>query len=166
MRQLDEVKAQLEQLQQWRSAVDDGRATLELLYDLEADEELLAEANGGLQNLKAALDRWELERLLSGVYDKEGAVDLDQCRRRRHRRAGLGGDAGAHVPPLVRGRGMEGGGHRRAARRTGGAQELTLRSRARTPTASARPSAASTGWCASRRSTPTSVATPASPAWT
>lgn len=73
MRQLDEVKAQLEQLQQWRSAVDDGRATLEL-YDLEADEELLAEANGGLQSLKAALDRWELERLLSGVYDKEGAV--------------------------------------------------------------------------------------------
>ncbi|MCP9800908.1 peptide chain release factor 2 [Synechococcus sp. RedBA-s] len=73
MRQLDEVKAQLEQLQQWRSAVDDGRATLEL-YDLEADEELLAEANGGLQSLKAALDRWELERLLSGLYDKEGAV--------------------------------------------------------------------------------------------
>jgi peptide chain release factor 2 len=73
MRQLDEVKAQLEQLQQWRSAVDDGRATLEL-YDLEADEELLGEANGGLQTLKAALDRWELERLLSGVYDKEGAV--------------------------------------------------------------------------------------------
>ncbi|WP_322775864.1 peptide chain release factor 2 [Synechococcus sp. CBW1107] len=73
MRQLDEVKAQLEQLQQWRTAVDDARATLEL-YDLEPDEELLSEANGGLQSLKAALDRWELERLLSGPYDKEGAV--------------------------------------------------------------------------------------------
>ncbi|MGB5241138.1 MAG: peptide chain release factor 2 [Prochlorococcaceae cyanobacterium] len=73
MRQLDEVKAQLEQLQQWRTAVEDARATLEL-YDLEPDEELLGEANGGLQTLKADLDRWELERLLSGIYDKEGAV--------------------------------------------------------------------------------------------
>ncbi|MCP9849978.1 peptide chain release factor 2 [Cyanobium sp. Morenito 9A2] len=73
MRQLDEVKAQLEQLRQWQGAVDDGQATLEL-YALEADDDLLAEANGGLQSLKADLDRWELERLLSGPYDKEGAV--------------------------------------------------------------------------------------------
>ena len=73
MRQLDEVKAQLEQLSQWRAAVDDGKATLEL-YDLEPDAELLAEANAGLQGLRADLDRWELERLLSGTYDKEGAV--------------------------------------------------------------------------------------------
>ncbi|MEA5389715.1 peptide chain release factor 2 [Cyanobium gracile UHCC 0139] len=73
MRQLDEVKAQLEQLQQWQAAIDDARATLEL-YDLEPDEELLGEANGGLQSLKGALDRWELERLLSGPYDREGAV--------------------------------------------------------------------------------------------
>jgi peptide chain release factor 2 len=73
MRLLDDVKAQLQQLQQWQAAIDDGRATLEL-YDLEPDEELLGEANGGLQQLKGALDRWELERLLSGVYDKEGAV--------------------------------------------------------------------------------------------
>ncbi|PSB39158.1 peptide chain release factor 2 [Aphanothece cf. minutissima CCALA 015] len=73
MRQLDEVKAQLEQLQQWQAAIDDARATLEL-YDMEPDEELLGEANGGLQSLKGALDRWELERLLSGPYDKEGAV--------------------------------------------------------------------------------------------
>ena len=73
MRQLDEVKAQLEQLGSWQSCLEDGRATLEL-YDLEADDELLAEANTGLQSLKADLDRWELERLLSGPYDKEGAV--------------------------------------------------------------------------------------------
>jgi peptide chain release factor 2 len=73
MRQLDEVKAQLEQLSQWRAAVDDGKATLEL-YDLEPDAELLAEAYAGLQSLRADLDRWELERLLSGTYDKEGAV--------------------------------------------------------------------------------------------
>ncbi|MFM7754390.1 MAG: peptide chain release factor 2 [Cyanobium sp.] len=73
MRQLDEVKAQLEQLERWRSSVDDAEATVEL-YGLEHDEELLAESNTALQKLRADLDRWELERLLSGPYDKEGAV--------------------------------------------------------------------------------------------
>ncbi len=73
MRQLDDVKAQLEQLSAWRATVNDGQATLEL-YDLEPDEELLAESNTSLQSLRADLDRWELERLLNGPYDKEGAV--------------------------------------------------------------------------------------------
>ena len=73
MRRLDEVKAQLQQLVDWRGAVDDGQATLEL-YDLEPDEDLLGEAQQGLDQLRHALDRWELERLLSGEYDKEGAV--------------------------------------------------------------------------------------------
>ncbi|MFN9637864.1 MAG: peptide chain release factor 2 [Synechococcaceae cyanobacterium] len=73
MRQLDEVKEQLEQLRRWRAAVDDARATLEL-QELEADAELLEEAAQGLRQLRTELDRWELERLLSGPYDKEGAV--------------------------------------------------------------------------------------------
>jgi peptide chain release factor 2 len=73
MRQLDDVKAQLEQLHRWRAAIDDGRATLEL-YDLEPDDDLLRESSAALEVLKGDLDRWELERLLSGTYDKEGAV--------------------------------------------------------------------------------------------
>ena len=73
MRRLDEVKAQLQQLVDWRGAIDDGQATLEL-YDLEPDDDLLSEAQQGLNQLRQALDRWELERLLSGEYDKEGAV--------------------------------------------------------------------------------------------
>ena len=73
MRRLDEVKAQLQQLADWRSAIDDAKATLEL-YELEADEEMLAEAHQGLTELRQGLDRWELQRLLSGEYDKEGAV--------------------------------------------------------------------------------------------
>ncbi|MFZ9946164.1 MAG: peptide chain release factor 2 [Vulcanococcus sp.] len=73
MRQLDEVKAQLEQLSQWQGAVADAEATVEI-YGLEPDEELLSESNDALQKLRADLDRWELERLLSGPYDKEGAV--------------------------------------------------------------------------------------------
>ena len=73
MRQLDEVKAQLVQIKLWRSAVNDAQATLEL-YDLEPDDEMLSEAQSGLKQLRQSLDRWELERLLSGEYDKEGAV--------------------------------------------------------------------------------------------
>ena len=73
MRQLDEVKAQLVQITLWRSAVNDAQATLEL-YDLEPDDEMLSEAQSGLKQLRQGLDRWELERLLSGENDKEGAV--------------------------------------------------------------------------------------------
>ena len=73
MRRLDEVKAQLQQLADWGAAVDDAKATLEL-YELEPDEEMLTEAQEGLHQLRQGLDRWELERLLSGDYDKEGAV--------------------------------------------------------------------------------------------
>ena len=67
------MKAQLQQLADWRSAIDDAKATLEL-YELEADEDMLGEAQQGLTELRQGLDRWELERLLSGAYDKEGAV--------------------------------------------------------------------------------------------
>ena len=73
MRRLDEVKAQLQQLTSWQGAIGDAQATLEL-YDLEPDDDMLAEAQGGLDQLRRELDRWELERLLSGDYDKEGAV--------------------------------------------------------------------------------------------
>ncbi|EDY39105.1 peptide chain release factor 2 [Cyanobium sp. PCC 7001] len=73
MRQLDDVKAQLEQLERWKAAVSDAEATLEL-HELEPDGDLLEEANAGLTSLRGDLDRWELERLLSGPYDKEGAV--------------------------------------------------------------------------------------------
>ncbi|MAB55590.1 MAG: peptide chain release factor 2 [Synechococcus sp. CPC35] len=73
MRRLDEVKAQLQQLADWSGSVDDARATLELC-ELEPDEEMLGEAQEGLNQLRQGLDRWELERLLSGEYDKEGAV--------------------------------------------------------------------------------------------
>ncbi|BEV35276.1 peptide chain release factor 2 [Synechococcus sp. M16CYN] len=73
MRYLDEVRAQLQQLANWCSAIDDAKATLEL-YELEADEDMLSEAQRGLDYLRQGLERWELERLFSGEYDKEGAV--------------------------------------------------------------------------------------------
>ena len=73
MRQLDEVKAQLEKLIKWQRVIEDAEASLELCA-LEQDHEMLSEAQEGLDILRLELERWELERLLSGLYDKEGAV--------------------------------------------------------------------------------------------
>jgi len=73
MRHLDEVKAQLAQLSEWLRIIGDATATIEL-YGIEPDLEMLQEAQSGLDQLRIDLDLWELERLLSGPYDKEGVV--------------------------------------------------------------------------------------------
>ena len=73
MRQLDEVKAELEKLIAWRGINEEANLSLEL-YEIDPDEEMLLEAHNSLEKLKQELERWEMERLLSGTYDKEGAV--------------------------------------------------------------------------------------------
>ncbi len=73
MRQLDEVKAELCKLTSWKSAIEDANISLELC-EIEPDEEMLLEAQQGLDQLMIDLEKWEMERLLSGTYDKEGAV--------------------------------------------------------------------------------------------
>ena len=70
---LDDVKAQLELLDKWKTFISDANASLEL-YSLEPEEEMILESQQGLKKLRADLDKWEFERLLSGEYDKEGAV--------------------------------------------------------------------------------------------
>ena len=73
MRLLDEVRDQLNKLIEWQNILQDANAVLEL-NEFEQDDELLTEAQNGLNKLEAELDLWELERLLSGPYDKDGAV--------------------------------------------------------------------------------------------
>ncbi len=73
MRNLDEVKAQLDLLDQWRTLISDANASLEL-YLLEPDDEMIEESQNGLNVLRENLERWELQRLLCGEYDKGGAV--------------------------------------------------------------------------------------------
>tara|TARA_Y100001968_G_scaffold279789_1_gene275930 strand:- start:3146 stop:4216 length:1071 start_codon:yes stop_codon:yes gene_type:complete len=73
MQQLDEVKDQLMQLKSWSGIIEDSKATIDLL-EIENDLDLLSEAQEGLNQLRSDLDCWELQRLLSGPYDKEGAV--------------------------------------------------------------------------------------------
>ena len=73
MRNLDEVKEQLDLLGKWQSLISDANASLDL-FALDPDEDLIKESQIGLDTLKENLDRWELQRLLSGEYDKGNAV--------------------------------------------------------------------------------------------
>ena len=61
------------QYEQWQSTLEDSQAITQLL-ELEADEALLEEATTNITQLNQELDRWELQQLLSDIYDKEGAV--------------------------------------------------------------------------------------------
>jgi len=73
LQQLNDLKSNLQQYDQWQAKLEDAKAVLELL-ELEADETLLTEAQTNLTQLSHELDRWELEQLLSGPYDAKGAV--------------------------------------------------------------------------------------------
>ncbi|MEB3338911.1 MAG: PCRF domain-containing protein, partial [Leptolyngbyaceae bacterium] len=73
LQELNDLKSHIQQLEQWQSSLEDARAILELL-ELEADESLLQEAHTNITQLGRELDQWELQQLLSGPYDQEGAV--------------------------------------------------------------------------------------------
>ncbi len=70
---LNDSKGQIEQLQTWRDRLDDVAAIVDLLAE-ERDESLWQEALDTLAQLERGLDQWELQRLLSGPYDRHGAV--------------------------------------------------------------------------------------------
>lgn len=73
MQELNDYKAHLAQLAAWQANLDDTAAIVELL-ELETDEALLQEAEQTLHQLNQELGQWELQQLLSGPYDKKGAV--------------------------------------------------------------------------------------------
>ncbi|WP_096680752.1 peptide chain release factor 2 [Nostoc sp. NIES-3756] len=73
LQELNDLKAHLDRYYQWHANLDDTRAVVELL-ELETDEALLQEAESTITRLNRDLDQWELQQLLSGPYDAEGAV--------------------------------------------------------------------------------------------
>ena len=73
MRNLDDIKDQLNLVKHWKTLISDANASIEL-YSLEPEEDMIQESQNGLKTLKEDLDRWELQRLLSGEYDKLSAV--------------------------------------------------------------------------------------------
>jgi peptide chain release factor 2 len=73
MRELDALKSYLEKFDRWRKNIENLEAIAELLA-LEDDPSLANEAKQSLHQLLQELDRWDLEQLLSGQYDKYDAV--------------------------------------------------------------------------------------------
>ena len=70
---LTDLKSNLQQIDNWRSDIQDTQAALELL-ELEADQSIIDEVTQTLQRLDRELEQWELQQLLSAPYDKSGAV--------------------------------------------------------------------------------------------
>lgn len=73
LQELNDLKSHVQQLDQWKSSLEDARAIVELL-ELEEDQSLLQEAESNVTQLGRELDQWELQQLLSGPYDAKGAV--------------------------------------------------------------------------------------------
>jgi peptide chain release factor 2 len=73
LQELNELKSHVDGLHRWQTTVEDAKTVLELL-ELEDDPGLLSEAETNLKQLAHELDQWELQQLLSGPYDKSGAV--------------------------------------------------------------------------------------------
>jgi peptide chain release factor 2 len=73
MQELNELKSYVEQFHRWRKTVENLQAIAELL-ELELDQGLLAEALTSINQLDRELDRWDLEQLLAGQYDRHDAI--------------------------------------------------------------------------------------------
>ncbi|MEB3149987.1 MAG: peptide chain release factor 2 [Sphaerospermopsis sp.] len=73
LQELNDLKSHLDQYYQWQANLEDTKAVVELL-ELETDEALLQEAETTVTKLNRDLDQWELQQLLSGPYDSQGAV--------------------------------------------------------------------------------------------
>jgi len=73
LQELNDLKDHIQQYDHWQASLEDTKAVLELL-ELETDEGLLQEAESNITQLSRELDQWELQQLLSGLYDEKGAV--------------------------------------------------------------------------------------------
>lgn len=73
LQQLNDLKSSWDQFQHWQNSLEDLRALWEL-WELEGDEDLIKEAEENINILHQELDRWELQNLLSGIYDQKGAI--------------------------------------------------------------------------------------------
>ncbi len=73
MRELDSLKSYLEKFDRWHQTIENLEAIAELLL-LEDDPSLVSEAKQSLSQMLQEMDRWDLEQLLSGTYDKYDAI--------------------------------------------------------------------------------------------
>ncbi|CAL8167022.1 unnamed protein product [Prunus armeniaca] len=72
---LTDVKDRLRLLNEFKSQVEDAETIVKLTEEMDSvDNALLEEAASIIKELNKGLDQFELTQLLSGPYDKEGAV--------------------------------------------------------------------------------------------
>lgn len=72
---LTDVKDKIKLLTEFKTQVEDAETIVKLTEEMDSiDTGLLEEAASLIKELNKALDRFELTQLLSGPYDKEGAV--------------------------------------------------------------------------------------------
>ncbi|XP_010258507.1 PREDICTED: peptide chain release factor PrfB1, chloroplastic [Nelumbo nucifera] len=72
---LTDVKDKIKLLNEFKTQVEDAETIIKLTEEMESiDTGLLEEAANIIKDLKKALDQFELTQLLSGPYDKDGAV--------------------------------------------------------------------------------------------
>lgn len=72
---LTDVKDKIKLLNEFKTKVEDAETIVSITEEMDSvDAGLLEEAAGIIKELNKALDRFELTQLLSGPYDKEGAV--------------------------------------------------------------------------------------------
>ncbi|CAH1430089.1 unnamed protein product [Lactuca virosa] len=72
---LTDIKDKMNLLKEFQDQIDDAETIVNLTEEMEStDTALLEEAATIVKELNKALDKFELSQLLSGPYDKEGAV--------------------------------------------------------------------------------------------
>ncbi|KAM7274614.1 hypothetical protein ACFE04_016480 [Oxalis oulophora] len=72
---LTDVKDKIQLLKEFKTKIEDAETIINLTEEMDSiDTGLLEEAAGIIKELNKALDSFELRELLSGPYDKEGAV--------------------------------------------------------------------------------------------
>lgn len=71
--EVNEYKNELSRLSKWDKLIDDSKVLMEL-YNEEDDESLWEELQYNLDFLSNELDKWEIEKTLSGEYDNYDAI--------------------------------------------------------------------------------------------
>ncbi|KAK9919218.1 hypothetical protein M0R45_027828 [Rubus argutus] len=72
---LTDVKERIKLLNEFKTQVEDAETIVKLTEEMDStDNSLLEEAAGIIKELNKGMDRFELTQLLSGPYDREGAV--------------------------------------------------------------------------------------------
>ena len=72
-KELNEKKEILSIVNSWEVQIEEAKITLEILEET-PDKELFEELQNNLAELNKSLDKWELQKLLSGEYDENDAI--------------------------------------------------------------------------------------------